>query len=131
MTAGPTRLSVIAEQVALNEGRVAGRIIRQAYAGDVVLDDVVNDVSAGGSSSQIDPKTSEGPGRTILHREAINNYIVRSHVHSTAVLQDRFRSGARSRANTDLGSLQGDRLVHREYARDRIGSRGNDDSPAH
>ena len=112
MTAGRSRLSVIAEQVALNDGLIAGRIIRQAYAGDVVLDDVVDDVSTGGSGSQIYSKTSVGRVRTILHRETINNYIVSSNVESAAVFQDGFRSRARSRTNAELGALHGNRLVY-------------------
>jgi hypothetical protein len=130
MTAGASRLRVIAEQVALNDGLIAARIIRQAYAGDVVLDDVVGDVSTGGSGSQIYSIASKC-GRTILHRETINNDIVSSNVQSTAVFQDGFRSSARCRTNAELGSLHGNRLVYRDYARDRVSSGCNVDGPIH
>ncbi len=130
MTAGRSRLRVIAEQIALNDGLTAGRIVRQAYPGNVILDDVVDDVRTGSAGSQVYSKTNVRV-RTILHRETINNYIVSSDAHSAAVFQDGFWSRARSRTNAELGALHGNRFVYGDAARDRVSSGGNVDSPIH
>src|SRR5262249_18541166 len=109
-------LVVVPEQVVLDDGLAGGAVVGQADAGDVVLEDVVEDVRPRSAGAQVDAVTGEGLVSGILDGEAVDGHAAGGDGNALGVVQDRLGGAGAAvlRVHPVLGAEQGDRLVDRD-----------------
>src|SRR5205823_6449710 len=112
--AGWSAVRVILEQVTIDDGLIGAAGVGQEQTGDVVLNNVVQDLCTGNAGHDVNAGAGDKRAGVALNGEAIDGDIARADLQfgvSIGTLDNRLGTGTSRRRDARLGSLQRDLLV--------------------